>query len=565
MGASGVGTGHFPGKIDPERDLRPLSTDKEDGPSAKAPRKGRRSPKKDGAKEPPEPVAASGSTPPGARAGSKNASKKEPDARASGDDDARDDLDDDRFEDDDGAPLSEDDPKDAAALRSRSASARAAASRASKGYRFAFYLIWVLAVPLALAVGTVWLFTPADGAGEVGGLRTLVSEQKIPFGILFFTAFAIAVWRFRYDLPLSALAGIAGRADVPPSLRPRYEEAGALIEEARRILKARKKDIQRELTSSEREDVHQALGDLDDAMNAEPFVAKTFERAHNKADRVIGEHLGRWRKGEIREYAESIAIAIGVALLLRALAVEAFKIPSGSMIPTLMVGDHIFVNKLSYGPTIPYTETRLFPDLPPMRGDVMVFKYPEKPEQDFIKRVIAVPGDSLEVVDGRPVINGWVVPHCPVGAFEHDGRTGELYVEYLEDKAYFTLYDMPTAEKTCDSSRDCEGEGTCYAGLCGTDYKSFHVSPNEVWVMGDNRNNSHDSRSWYNGRGGGVPFENIKGRAMFVFATFGPGGNFTDRMLVNVMGKPHLPASQQRLQPALDKCLRTVPEHTTPR
>jgi signal peptidase I len=516
-----------------------------------------------------------GSSTTGRRTAAKGAPKKEPagdrPARSSArrsdppEDEPDDpDLDEAIDDDDDGAPTSDDASSDRPAARGRSSELRAAANRASKGYRFAFYSIWVFAVPLTLAVATVWLFTPAEGAGEVGGLRTLVSEQKIPFGILFFTAFAIVVWRFRYDLPLSALAGIAGRADVPPELRARYEEAGALIEEARRILKARKKHVQRELTSSEREDVHQALGDLDDAMNAEPFVPRAFERAHSKADRVVGEHLGRWRKGEIREYAESIAIAIGVALLLRGLAVEAFKIPSGSMIPTLMVGDHIFVNKLSYGPMVPYTETRLFPDLPPKRGDVMVFKYPEKPEQDFIKRVMATPGDSLEVVDGRPVINGWVVPHCHVGAFEHDGRTGELYVEYMEDKAYFTLYDMPTAEKTCESSRDCEGEGTCYAGLCGTDYKSFHVSPNEVWVMGDNRNNSHDSRSWYNGRGGGVPFENIKGRAMFVFATFGPGGNFTDRMLVNVMGRPHLPSSQAKLQPAVDKCLRSVPERTTP-
>lgn len=528
-----------------------MTTDNEDAPAAK-PRKARRTPKKDGSNaDPPEPRAES-------------IEEDEPAPRDRG---AR------RRSD---AP--EDEPGDEASdeRESESASESAAGSEApdapgpaarpgqgSKGWRFAFYAVWVVGVPLALALATVWVLTPADGS-EAGGLQTLVSEQKIPFGILFFTAFAIVVWRFRYDLPMSSLAGIAGRADVPPALRARYEEAGALIEEARRILKAQKRQVQQELTPSEREDVRQALLDLDAAMNAEPFVKKAFERAHGKADRVVGEHLGRWRKGEIREYAESIAIAIGVALLLRAFAVEAFKIPSGSMIPTLMVGDHIFVNKLSYGPTLPYTDTRLFADLPPVRGDVMVFKYPEKPEQDFIKRVVAVPGDTLEVVDGRPVINGWVVPHCRVGAFEHDGRTGDLYVEYLEDKAYFTLYDMPTAEKTCESSRDCEGDGTCYAGLCGTDYKSFHVAPNEVWVMGDNRNNSHDSRSWYNGRGGGVPFENIKGRAMFVFATFGPGSEWSDRMLVNVMGRPKLPKAQARLQPALDQCLRATPSRTTP-
>jgi signal peptidase I len=82
--------------------------------------------------------------------------------------------------------------------------------------------------------------------------------------------------------------------------------------------------------------------------------------------------------------------------------------------------------------------------------------------------------------------------------------------------------------------------------------------------MGDNRNNSHDSRSWRGNLGAGVPFDYIKGRAMFVFATFGASGAFTERLLVDVMGRPQLPASQARLQPALDKCLREMPENTTP-
>jgi signal peptidase I len=271
----------------------------------------------------------------------------------------------------------------------------------------------------------------------------------------------------------------------------------------------------------------------------------------------------------MREYAESIGIAVAVALILRAFVVEAFKIPSGSMIPTLMIGDHIFVNKFTYGPLIPWTDKRLFSRLPPSRADVMVFKFPENKEQDFIKRVIALPGDTLEAINGRPVINGWLAPHCKVGQFHYESRTAELYVEYLGDKSFLTLFDADPDEQRCERPDECKDSGhVCRSGICGTLQGPFHVAQDEVWVMGDNRNNSHDSRSWRGGLGAGVPFENIKGRAMFVWMSFGPGGGIAqDRLFVNVLGRPKLPAGQEAaLGPALDRCLRERPSvaQTTP-
>jgi len=436
--------------------------------------------------------------------------------------------------------------------------------------RYAFYLFWVIGVPLGLAVFTVWIATRNPDGGPVGVLPAIISEQKIPAGILFFTAFAIIVWRFRHDLPLSAAAGVGGRRDVPAKLRGRYEEAGALLEEARRILRTRKRDVEKELTGTEREDLAKGLDDLEQAMNGEPFVAASFERAHTRAERLVGEHLSRWRKGEIREYAESIAIAVGVALLLRVFVIEAFKIPTGSMIPTLMIGDHIFVNKFKYGPLLPFTDSRILEDLPPARADVIVFKYPQNPEQDFIKRVLAIPGDTLAVVDGRPIINGWLVPHCHVGEFKLKQENGsmmeaELYLEYLHDRTYFTLHKNPPSDVSCESHRDCQADApTCYSGVCGRDWKEYHAKPGEVWVLGDNRDNSHDSRAWNEGRGGGVPFDNIKGRAMVVFITFGPSQNVLERLLVDVMGRPRLPASNAHLQGTLDKCLKDIPKQTTP-
>jgi signal peptidase I len=372
-------------------------------------------------------------------------------------------------------------------------------------------------------------------------------------------------------LPLAAALGVGGRRDIPASARGRYDDAAALLEEARRILRTRRREVERELTAGERDQVTQALGALDRSMTGESFNQDEFDAAHARADRAVGEHLARWRKSEMREYAESIGIAVAVALILRAFVVEAFKIPSGSMIPTLMIGDHIFVNKFTYGPLIPWTDSRLFSRLPPARGDVMVFKFPENKEQDFIKRVIATPGDTLEAIDGRPVINGWIVPHCYVGPYNYEGRSAELYIEYLEDKAYFTLFDSKTDEQHCTTSEECgaglacRGQGPSGSpGICGILQGPFHVAADEAWVMGDNRNNSHDSRSWKGGTGAGVPFENIKGKAMFVWMSFGPGGGIAqDRLLVNVMGRPKLPSSAQAtLGSAVDKCMHDRPPLT---
>ena len=429
-----------------------------------------------------------------------------------------------------------------------------------------FYAIWIVTLPFVLAILAVWLLTPALGDASAGGLRVFVAEQQIPAGIVLFTIFAMLAWHYRYELPLSGAIGV-GRKDIPPQARARFEEAQALVDEARRILKQNAREVTKGLRAAERERLEEAISGLEKLMGAEKFDLAEFDVAHARADRAVGEHLSRWRKGEMREYAESIGIAVAVALVLRAFVVEAFKIPSGSMIPTLMIGDHIFVNKFTYGPLIPWTDQRLFPRLPPSRGDVMVFKFPENKEQDFIKRTIAVPGDTLEAINGRPVINGWLVPHCHVGPYRYEGRQAELFVEFLGEKSYFTLYDTNPDETMCVANDDCTPGSTCRGGICGMLQGPFKVAADEAWVMGDNRNNSHDSRSWRGGLGAGVPFDHIKGRAMFVWMSFGPGGGIAqDRLFVNVMGRPKLPGAHEALQDGLDKCLRERPpvSETTP-
>ena len=443
----------------------------------------------------------------------------------------------------------------------------------------AFCTVWFVAVPLAGAGIIVWLLSMPDtsdpsGQGIIGMLRAFGREQPVPVCIIAFTLLEMALWGQRHALPGAGLAGVAGRSDLPGPVRRKFEDAGGLLDEAEHIMERRRRDIERALTPSERQELVGALDRLREAMKKEPFDLEEFNTSLGKAEHHVDIYLSSWRKSELREYAESIGIAVAVALLLRAFVVEAFKIPSPSMVPTLQVGDHIFVNKSAYGPMIPYTNTRLFSRLPPHYGDVIVFQFPEKPEQDFIKRVVALPGDKLEALDGRPIINGWRPPECKVGVYKHawgDGsfsqHEGELFVEYLGPEAFLTFFDhamsgssLTRDRKSCNNDADCEGPLACRAHVCGEYQGPYRVNPGEVWVMGDNRNNSHDSRGWWEGKGGGVPFDYIKGRALIIWMSFAPQGIAWDRIGITVMGKPKIPPEQAAiLQPQIDRCFRERP------
>lgn len=180
-------------------------------------------------------------------------------------------------------------------------------------------------------------------------------------------------------------------------------------------------------------------------------------------------------RSTIREYAEAIVIAVLLALFIRTFVVQAFKIPSGSMIETLQIGDHILVNKFLYGITIPFTNLHLFPIRPPRRLDVIVFKYPEDESKDFIKRVIGLPGDVIEVKNKTVYVN-------------HEALM-EPYVIHR---------DSMTLPPETRSPRDNLGPLT--------------VPPNSYFMMGDNRDQSLDSRFW-----GFVKRDKIKGKAFVIY------------------------------------------------
>jgi signal peptidase I len=288
-------------------------------------------------------------------------------------------------------------------------------------------------------------------------------------------------------------------------------------------------------------------------------------------DALCDELIKRPAKSTTRDYIESIGAAVLIALALRAFVIEAFKIPSSSMYPTLEIGDHIFVNKFIYGLRIPYTRTKFFELRGPERGEVIVFIYPCDPDRDYIKRVVALAGDTVEVRCNVVYVNGQAVPSAlvegPTCEYEdQEESTGHWYFkkcsryrETVPGGSYETFHneDRPQHDAlwkagtlktgdardfpmhgnpfppSCADARDDSGAGSPRAmaqtqvkgtvvetkadGVATTCEPQVHyvVPEGHVFVMGDNRNNSNDSRVW-----GAVPIENIKGKALFIWLSY---------------------------------------------
>ena len=193
-----------------------------------------------------------------------------------------------------------------------------------------------------------------------------------------------------------------------------------------------------------------------------------------------------FQKSTVREYAESILVAVILALFVRTFVFQAFKIPTGSMKPNLLVGDHLLVNKFIFAPTASAIERALLPVRDIERGDVVVFKFPEEPDRDFIKRVIGLPGETIEVREKKVYVNG-----TPLD---------EPYAHYLDPVS--TLSDLH--EVTSFDVREKYGPVT--------------VPPDHFFVMGDNRDNSQDSRYW-----GFLPRSYVKGRALLLYWSYEAG------------------------------------------
>ena len=193
--------------------------------------------------------------------------------------------------------------------------------------------------------------------------------------------------------------------------------------------------------------------------------------------------MASFKKSTVREYFEAIVTAVILALFVRTFVVQAFKIPTGSMENNLLIGDHLLVNKFVFGPEPTGLERVILPVRDIRRGDIVVFKYPDEPQRDFIKRVIGLPGETVELQNKKVLVNGRALD--------------EPYVHFLEPS-------HAASEVTSFDVRER--------------YGPVQVPPDQSFVMGDNRDNSQDSRYW-----GFLPRHYIKGKALLIYWSYESG------------------------------------------
>ncbi len=307
----------------------------------------------------------------------------------------------------------------------------------------------------------------------------------------------------------------------PKSTRTTLEEVRAFVKSTQSNLKRA-----RGLNDEVRASLQAKLNEL--RQLADQGEVETAEDKLAEAQEFIATHLPDNSKGAWREYFESIGLAVLCALLLRGFVVEAFKIPTGSMIPTLLVGDHLFVNKFVYGIRIPFTKKYLLEFKEPKKGEVVVFSFPAadarehiarqpasrrncidrgslESEKDFIKRIVGVEGDTVEVRDNQLFVNNVATDR----RFLRKEATGDfLYPHEMHEQETLNGFEYTIHFKGSDEN-----------------FGPISVEPGHFFVMGDNRDQSSDSRCW-----GQVPVENIKGRAMIIWWSIGPSAMRWDRI-----------------------------------
>jgi signal peptidase I len=401
-------------------------------------------------------------------------------------------------------------------------------------------LLWLLVIPaLAAAVVLRYLDLRAldDGPSSLGLLGSFARTQPIAFALLVFLGIAglVRYWKLylpggRYLTPLPLkVARRRTRAELEELTAARGRERVLRGFFARRLL-ARRLEPERVRVLEER------VGELRNAIDSgDAARAGVVARA---IDEVVARVLFARSLLVTAGFVLVLVAVAGAALLIRERVGQSYRVLSASMLPTLQPGDHVLGVKLQRA-------------RPAARGEVLVFARPPGPGEpsELVKRVIGLPGDRVAMHGGRPVINGWVVPSCHVGAYVYvpdDGATmaGQLAVEYLGTQTYLTVY-------------------TPSLGLTAP----YEVKPGEVFVLGDNRNHSKDSRTFDRGAAMGVPQTQILARVDRLVTHGTPEGGPLWRTAFQPLSKLMLNldgVDTSDLEPQIERCLATRPAVTEP-
>jgi signal peptidase I len=386
--------------------------------------------------------------------------------------------------------------------------------------------------------------SPLEATGPVSSiLLRLGSEQPVAVFVVLFLAFAALLRYWQFYLPgvrwlTAASWGVPTRLSRA-RLRA-YERHAELLGSVARTRRGRLTAQQRAELDAQIQDLRSAFGadDLGRAASSAKAIAALTAQARSPNSDTLKSLL-------------SLAVAALLTLFVRSSIVQPFRVLTESMLPTLEPGDWIAANRLAYGFRVPLTRWRLGARAP-RRGDVIAFETPPgalhgQPEQ-LVKRVIGLPGDRILMRHGRPNINGWPVPSCEAGVFAYlsadSAVRGRLMVEFLEDATYLTVYFQGSEA-----------------------FSGYVVKPGEVFVLGDNRDNSSDSRAWNNNAGGGLPFAAIDGRVSTILLGTARDGSADWKRLLQPLGLrlrfDGMDLSQ--VQAGIERCLRDPPHESVPK
>jgi signal peptidase I len=401
--------------------------------------------------------------------------------------------------------------------------------------------LWLVMIPALLAGATLRYLVPPSSE--------LRLEAPVPLAVGLFLLFAALLHYWRFYLP----GGIFFAA-LAPALAARYPRArlseasaAALFGESAKKRSMRRR-LEARLSAEELAELDARLADLRRGLEAADVqhVRSAREAAMKLAAPVF-------RSNELRQVALlalGLTTAAACAVLLRTNVVQPYRVLSASMLPTLQPGDHVALGKTAYGVRLPWGVEARKAELP-RRGDVVVFHAAAGTgsAEPLVKRVIGLPGDRITMQGGYPFINGWKVPNCYAGNYFYTAAgtksvAGRLSVEFLEDETYLTVH-VPSFRQV----------------------EPYEVKAGEVFVLGDNRNASIDSRSFNHSLGAGVPFSEIVGRAdrLFLHTTRDKRVDF--RSVLQPLAKLDLyldGIDTGALRAGIARCLANRPANTSP-